>query len=279
MSDEAGATMTAPVRTSRSAAVLARARNVIVAPAIGAAVILLVWYLVIWLMQLSAFLLPRPHQIAKAVVTNWSYLLAQSWTTTLETVLGLTAGVVIAVIVAALIAEIEPLARAVLPWLIVSQAVPKVAIAPLFLIWFGFDLAPKVVIGFFIAVFPIIISTASGLTSITVEEQDLFRTMTPSHWHLYRHLKIPRALPQFFDGLKVATALALVGAVVGEFVSSHAGLGYVIMVANRDLDTNLMFAAFVALSVVGLLLFYGAVALERLLIPWYFAQRRGGGAP
>jgi NitT/TauT family transport system permease protein len=225
MSDEAGATMTAPVRTSRSAAVLARARNVIVAPAIGAAVILLVWYLVIWLMQLSAFLLPRPHQIAKAVVTNWSYLLAQSWTTTLETVLGLTAGVVIAVIVAALIAEIEPLARAVLPWLIVSQAVPKVAIAPLFLIWFGFDLAPKVVIGFFIAVFPIIISTASGLTSITVEEQDLFRTMTPSHWHLYRHLKIPRALPQFFDGLKVATALALVGAVVGEFVSSHAGLG------------------------------------------------------
>jgi NitT/TauT family transport system permease protein len=274
MSNDASATMTPEAR-----GVLAQARNVIVAPAIGAAVILLIWYLVIWLLQLSAFLLPRPHEIAKAVLVNWSYLLVQSWTTTLETVLGLTAGVVIAVIVAALIAEVEPLARAILPWLIVSQAVPKVAIAPLFLIWFGFDLAPKVVIGFFIAVFPIIISTASGLTSITIEEQDLFRTMTPSQWHLYRHLKIPRALPQFFDGLKVATALALVGAVVGEFVSSHAGLGYVIMVANRDLDTNLMFAAFVALSAVGLLLFYGAVALERLLIPWYFAQRRGGESP
>jgi NitT/TauT family transport system permease protein len=266
------------VRRSGPASVLSRARDVILAPAIGAAAILLGWYLLIWLTQLSAFLLPRPHQIARAVVANWWYLLAQSWTTALETVLGLSAGVVVAVVVAALIAEIRPVARAILPWLIVSQAVPKVAVAPLFLIWFGFGLAPKVVIGFFIAVFPIIISTASGLVSVTVEEQDLFRTMTPSHWHLYRHLKIPRALPQFFDGLKVATALALVGAVVGEFVSAHAGLGYVIMVANRDLDTNLMFAAFVALSGVGLLLFYGAVALERLSIPWYFAERRRGEA-
>ena len=244
-------------------------------PLVGAAVIFGVWYLVIALFDIEPLLLPPPHSV---FAKFWEYrgtLLSHGWTTTVETVAGLGASVFVGAILAVLLAEISIFSRAFMPWIVVSQAIPKVAVAPLFVIWFGFALLPKVIIAFFIAFFPIVVAGVIGLKSIGPEEIDLFRTMTRSRWHLYRHLKIPGALPMFFGGVKVGASLALVGAIVGEFVSSSKGLGYLVVIANRDLQTEEMFAVFVALSLLGILLFYGIALIERLTIPWYSASKEG----
>jgi NitT/TauT family transport system permease protein len=243
--------------------------------AIGGVSILGLWYATIGIFDILPVLLPPPHSVAQAFWGRLGALLSHGWTTLVESVVGLGVSIVIGALIAVMIVEIPFLTRVVMPWLVVSQAVPKVAIAPLFVIWFGFGLLPKVVIAFFIAFFPIVISGASGLASIDVEELDLFRTITRSRWQVYRHLKVPRALPQFFAGVKVGATLALVGAIVAEFVSAQRGLGYLIMIANRDLHTDFMFAVFIALSTLGIALFYAVVLVERLVVPWYFALKGG----
>lgn len=243
-------------------------------PLIATGVLILVWYATIWLLDLEPLYLPTPSSVAGAFGTEWQMLVDHSWITIEESIFGLGLAVGVGVVLAVLIAEVPALNRAIMPLLVVSQAVPKVAIAPLFVIWFGFGIGPKVVVAFFVAFFPVVVSTASGLKSISREEIDLFRTITPRRWPLYRHLKIPRAMPQFFDGVKVASSLALIGAIVGEFVSADEGLGYLVTIMNRDLRTPEMFAVFAMLSIVGILLFYAVVLIERLLMPWFFAMNR-----
>jgi NitT/TauT family transport system permease protein len=263
------------MRTSFGATVRRSARAS-VAPIVGAILIFGLWYLTIALFDIKPFVLSSPDDIAISFVENFDLILKHAVPTMVEVLGGLGLSIVVGVALAVLIAEVPPFSRAVLPWLVMSQAIPKVAVAPLFVIWFGFGLAPKIVVAFVIAFFPIVISTASGLRSSLSEEIDLFRTMTQSRWAVYRHLKIPRASVQFFDGVKVATTLVLIGAIVGEFVSSEKGLGYLVLIANRNLQTDLMFATFVALSIMGILLFYTVEAIERLVIPWYYIQRTGG---
>jgi NitT/TauT family transport system permease protein len=243
-------------------------------PLIATGVLILAWYAMIWLLDLEPLYLPTPASVAGAFGTEWQMLLDHSWITVEESIFGLGLAVGVGVVLAVLIAEVPALNRAIMPLLVVSQAVPKVAVAPLFVIWFGFGIGPKVVVAFFVAFFPVVVSTASGLKSISREELDLFRTITPRRWPLYRHLKIPRAMPQFFDGVKVASSLALIGAIVGEFVSADEGLGYLVTIMNRDLRTPEMFAVFVMLSIVGIVLFYAVVLIERLLMPWFFAMNR-----
>ena len=252
-----------------------RSVDLIGAPLVAAAALIALWYALIFLGDIRPFLVPPPHTIVQEFFGSAPSLLENGWVTMVEALGGLGLSIVGGVILAVLIAEIPAFSKGMMPWLVMSQAVPKVAVAPLFVIWFGFDLTPKIVVAFFIAFFPIVVSTASGLRSVSPEEIDLFRTMTQRRWPLYRYLKIPRALPQFFDGVKVGTTLALIGAVVGEFVSAQEGLGYMVLIANRNLDTPLMFAVFAALSLIGILLFYGVVLVERLLIPWHAAARAG----
>jgi NitT/TauT family transport system permease protein len=259
----------------RTATVPRRILETIRAPLVALVAILGLWYLAIALFDIRSFLVPMPHVVAQEFVVNSEILLQNGWVTMVEALGGLGLSILIGVILAVLIAEIPPFSRGIMPWLVMSQAVPKVAIAPLFVIWFGFDLTPKIVVAFFIAFFPIVISTASGLRSVAPEEIDLFRTISRRRWPLYQHLKIPRALPQFFDGVKVGTTLALIGAVVGEFISAQEGLGYMVLIANRNLQTPLMFAVFVALSIIGIVLFYLVVLVERFVIPWHFAARAG----
>src|SRR5262249_17578832 len=146
--------------------------------------------------------------------------------------------------------------RSVLPLLISSQAMPKVAVAPLLLVWFGFGLLPKVLIAFLIAFFPIVISTAVGLASIEPEEIHLARSMGLGPAGTFLKVRLPSALPSVFGGLKISIPLAVVGAVVGEFVGGDAGLGYLLMVANGNLDTPLLFAGIFALTVQGVVLYF-----------------------
>jgi NitT/TauT family transport system permease protein len=271
----------APHRTPRMANASRKTRDAVLPPLSALVAIIALWYAAIEILGIRKFILPAPHSVLASLSENFTSLLGHTWTTAVETGVGLLAAIVVGVLISVLITEVPFLSRALLPWLVVSQAIPKVAVAPLFVLWLGFGLGPKVVVALFIAFFPIVISTSAGLLATEPEELDLFRTMTRKRWPIYRYLKIPRALPGFFEGVKVGVALALVGAVVGEFVSADKGLGYMVIIANRNLDTDLMFAVFLMLSVIGVAFFYAVVALERLALPWVAARRRrqvGGAA-
>jgi NitT/TauT family transport system permease protein len=163
--------------------------------------------------------------------------------------------------------------RFITPQLLFFQVVPKVAIAPLFLVWFGVGTTPKVLVAFLISFFPIVIDAAVGLRSMSSEMRDLARSMGASRWQVFAQFRLPTSLPYLFSGLKVAATLAVAGAVVGEFVGADKGLGYLLLVTNSNMETALMFATIVALTIVGLVFFYAVEFLEKLLIPWHVTHR------
>jgi NitT/TauT family transport system permease protein len=153
------------------------------------------------------------------------------------------------------------------------QVVPKIAVAPLFIVWFGVGITPKILVAFLISFFPIVIDTCVGLRSITPEMIDLARSMGASRLQIFREFRLPTSLPYLFSGLKVAATLAVAGAVVGEFVGADKGLGYLLLVTNSNMQTALMFATIVVLTFIGLVFFYVIEFLESLLIPWHVTQR------
>jgi NitT/TauT family transport system permease protein len=160
-----------------------------------------------------------------------------------------------------------------MPTLLFFQVVPKVAIAPLFLVWFGVGALPKVLVAFLISFFPIVIDAAVGLRSMSTEMRDLARSMGATRMQVFARFRLPTSLPYLFSGLKVAATLAVAGAVVGEFVGADKGLGYLLLVTNSNLETALMFAALFALTIIGLAFFYAVELLEALLIPWHVTHR------
>ena len=214
-----------------------------------------------------AYLLPAPTAIAVSLAENAALLLKHGWVTTIEIVLGFLLSIVVGVPLALAIFMWPAFSRSVLPLLVSSQAMPKVAVAPLFLVWFGFGLLPKVLIAFLIAFFPIVIGTVVGLASIEQEKIHLARSMGLGAAATFFKIRLPSALPSVFGDLKISITLAVVGAVVGEFVGGDAGLGYLLMVANGSLDTPLLFAGLIALTVQGIVLYYLVELAERLTIP------------
>jgi len=216
---------------------------------------------------IPAYLLPAPSQIAVSLAENAALILKHGWVTTIEIVLGFLLSIVVGIPLALAIFMWPAFSRSVLPLLVSSQAMPKVAVAPLFLVWFGFGLLPKVLIAFLIAFFPIVIGTAVGLASIEQEKIHLARSMGLGAAATFFKIRLPSALPSVFGGLKISITLAVVGAVVGEFVGGDAGLGYLLMVANGNIDTPLLFAGLVALTVQGVVLFFLVELVERLAIP------------
>src|SRR5258708_1946443 len=174
---------------------------------------------------------------------------------------------------AVLICSFRVVERLVLPLIVFSQVVPKVAIAPLLVIWLGFSIHSRVVVAFLICFFPIVIGTVTGLKSVEAELVHLTRQLRASRWQAFWLVGLPSALPQMFAGVKVAIALAGVGAIVAEFVGAVWGLGYLLLVANGNFDVALAFSVLVALTVVGVVL-YGLIELvERLALPWHVSRR------
>jgi NitT/TauT family transport system permease protein len=165
--------------------------------------------------------------------------------------------------------EVPRLRDIIMPLLLVAQLVPKVAVAPLLLIWFGYGLMPKVLIAFLVAFFPIVVNGASGLGSVEPELLDLGSSLQASRWQTFWKFRVPSALPEIFSGMKIAVTLAIIGAIIGEFVGGNRGLGYLIIVANQELDTPLAFAAILLLSAVGIILYALIELIERMLLPWH----------
>jgi NitT/TauT family transport system permease protein len=239
---------------------------------------LALWEAATRLFSIPPYLLPAPSAILLSMDKNSAVLIKESVGTTFEILLGFALSVVVGVPLALAIYLWRPFARAVYPVLVSSQAVPKVAIAPLFLVWFGFGLLPKVLIAFLIAFFPVVINTAMGLASLEREKIYLAQSMGLGPFATFFKIQLPNALPSIFAGLKISITFAVVGAVVGEFVGGQGGLGYLLLIANGNMDTALLFAGIVALTVLGVVLFALIGLLERLVLPPHAVERASFGS-
>ena len=236
-------------------------------------VMIAIWQVAAIFFSFPSYLLPAPSAIAQAMKVNAAVLIKQSLGTTVEILLGFALSVVVGVPLALAIYLWRPLERAIYPLLISSQAVPKVAVAPLFLVWFGFGLVPKVLIAFLIAFFPVVINTVMGLAALEREKVYLAQSMGLGPVATFFKIQLPNALPSIFAGLKISITLAVVGAVVGEFVGGEGGLGYLLLIANGNMDTALLFAGIVALTVLGVVLFGLIGLLKRLVLPPHAVER------
>ena len=245
-------------------------------PALVVIATLVLWEAVTRVIAIPAYILPPPSQIAAVMYEKMPLLLRHGWVSTTEIVLGFLLSVVVGIPLALATFLWPAFARSVYPLLVSSQAVPKMAVAPLFIVWFGFGLMPKVFIAFLIAFFPIVINTVVGLAAIEPEKIHLARSMGLSGWATFFKIRLPNALPSIFGGLKIAITLAVVGAVVGEFVGGDAGLGYLLMSANGSMDTPLLFAGLAGLTLIGIVLFMLIEIAERFAIPWHTSTRSTG---
>ncbi len=259
----------APVRRTN----IGKALTQRLAPVIGVLAFLLVWEAATRLLRVPIYLLPPPSEIFRVFYANLSKILMHGWITTYEMWLGYILAVVVAVPLAIGITTYRRFDALVTPTLLFFQVVPKIAIAPLFLVWFGIGTTPKVLVAFLISFFPIVIDTAVGLRSVAPEMIDLAKSMGATRMQIFTQFRLPTSLPYLFSGLKVAATLAVAGAVVGEFVGADKGLGYLLLVTNSNMQTALMFATIVALTIIGLVFFYVIELLESLLIPWHVSQR------
>ena len=242
-------------------------------PLAGFGALLLVWLFITTVFKIPDYLLPSPVAVVRRVSLEWRILLSQTSYTLIEIVAGFLGGILIGIPMAFAVVLSRPVERIVLPMVVASQAIPKVAIAPILVIWLGFGLFPKIVISFLIAFFPILVSTITGLKSVETEMIDLVRSMGASTTKIMLRVRLPSALPQIFSGLKVAIALAVVGAIVGEFVGADRGLGYLLLTATGALDGSLVWAALLVLIGLGILLFQIVAAIERVAIRWHVSVR------
>ncbi len=248
----------------------------IVYPILVVLALLAIWEVGTRVAGVPVFILPPPSTVLAVLYKQAPLLAVHGWTSTREIVLGYVLSIVVGIPLALGIFLWPPFARSIYPLLVSSQAMPKTAIAPLFVVWFGFGLLPKVLIAFLIAFFPIVINTVVGLASIEPEKIHLARSMGLSGAATFFKIRLPSALPAIFGGLKIAITLAVVGAVVGEFVGADAGLGYLLLVANGSMDTPLLFAGLIGLTLIGVTFFLLIEAAERLAIPWYTSPRNTG---
>jgi NitT/TauT family transport system permease protein len=240
-----------------------------VAPIVSSILIVALWQLVVVVGRLPAFVLPPPGAVFTQLMAQFGPLLGHTCVTLLETLAGFFLAIAVAVPLAVAISASAPLRNGIYPLLLLGQSVPKQAIAPLLLLWMGYGEGPKVLLAFLTAFFPIVVNTAVGLQMTPPEMLDLGRLLSASRWRVFAKVTFPAAMPYFFAGLKVAISLAIVGAVIGEFIGGDRGLGQAILVATANAQTALAFAAILMLSLLGIVLFAMISLAERIICPWY----------
>ncbi len=237
-------------------------------PLVGFALILVLWQAYVALFHVSRIVLPSPLDILEVSWQRYDLLVNETWPTFLESVYGFALALLIGVPMAVCVANSRILKLSLYPILIATQSVPKVAIAPIVLVWFGLGMQSKLAIAFLVAFFPIVVDTAAGLQATPPGLTELGRSLRASRWQMFWKIQIPAALPFVFSGAKVAVTLAVIGAVIGEFVGSTNGLGNLLLSANSQLDGPLAWAALIWLSALGILLFVSVELAQKLIMPW-----------
>jgi NitT/TauT family transport system permease protein len=241
-------------------------------------VLIFILMILLWQAAYAVFsppeiLLPSPLKVVQRIISTPEFFLIHTWRTFYETVVGFALAVAIGVTLSILVISSRFLEETIYVVLVAFNGIPKVAIAPLFVVWMGTGLAPKFAIAATIAVFVIVIDLVLGFRSVERDMMDLAKSLRGSRFKTLVLIRFPHALPNLFAGMKVATTLALIGSIVGEFVAADRGLGYIIMVAQGSFDTVQIFAAIALLGIMGMVLFFFVEWVERLALPWHVSMR------
>ena len=239
-----------------------------------AAVLLIAWQAAVPLLGISEFVLPTPWAIIVRIWSDLALLMRHAYVTGLEVLFGFGIAVIVGVPTGLTIFYSRLFEKAVYPLLVALQTIPKVVLAPLLVLYLGYDWAPKIFLAFLISFFPIVIATVVGLQTLEKAMVNLLRSMGATEMQTFFKLRLPAALPSIFGGLKLAITFAVTGAVVGEFIGTDRGLGRLIVVANGNLDTAGLFAAIVVLTVMAVVLFLVVDVAERFVVRWHGSQRR-----
>ena len=245
-----------------------RKLNAVLPPLALSLAALILWEAAIRLFNVPTFILPAPSAVVVSLIENRAQLAAATQATALEVLFGFVLASLVGIAVALVIVRFERFGRALYPLIVLFQNVPKVALAPIFILWFGYDLAPKILLIVVIAFFPVAIDMLAGLQSVEPSFVSLMRSVGAGNGKIMMRVRIPHSLPHLMAGLKVAITFSVIGAIVGEFAGANQGLGYVIQFASTQLDTPLIFAALVVVSILGLIFYYGVELAERILVPW-----------
>ena len=235
--------------------------------------LLALWELYVRTRQVSAQILPSPIAIVQALMNNWSIIYDNTLQTLLETVLGLTLAALLGLLLAITLDISNWMRRAVYPLLITSQTIPIIALAPLLLIWIGYDIRPKLIVVTLYCFFPIAVATVDGLASAEPELIKLLHSMRATRWQILHLVRLPGAMPAFFSGLRIAAAYSVIGAIFGEYVGAEKGLGIYMQKAANSFATINVFAAILVTTILSLLLFGLVSLIERLALPWYHGSK------
>lgn len=241
--------------------------------------LLVLWEVAVRALGIKEYLLPAPSKIWTEFNKRSGTLMGGAWVTTQEILGGYILAVAVSIPFALAVTYSRFMANAVYPVVVFLQIVPKIAVAPLFIIWFGFGYTPKLLIVFLLSFFPIVVSSIAGFRAVDPEIADFARTTGASGWKLFVKIRLPQALPDIFTGMKVGAALAATAAIVAEFVASDKGLGYLLLQYNGNLDTPMVFAVIFLLSFIGLAMYYAVEFIERVTIPWHVSQAHAGNPP
>ncbi|MBN3801926.1 ABC transporter permease [Paraburkholderia sp. Ac-20336] len=242
-------------------------------PVLAIAAFFLIWEGAVRALHIPSYLLPMPSDIFGEIYQNAGVLVHHGQATLLVILASFITSVLLGVPLALLI-SFSPFARRMIyPLIVFSQMIPKIAIAPLFVIWFGFGFVPKLLIAVLISFFAVVIQSIVGFTSLRPQPIRVAQSMGATRLDLFFKVRLPHALPNIFAGLKMAMASSAIGAIVGEFIASQQGLGYLVLVANGQMDTKLAFAGMLILSVMGIVLYFIVELAERMMTGWRTAQR------
>ena len=245
----------------------------------GPAFVLVVTLLALWQLyagagHISSQVLPTPAAIVRALIDNWGIIYDNTVQTLLETVLGMVAATLLGLLLAIMLDISQWLRRAIFPLLVTSQTIPIIALAPLLLIWLGYDIRPKLIVVTLYCFFPIAVACADGLAGAEPELIKLLRSMRASRWQILRLVRLPGAMPAFFSGLRIAATYSVTGAIVGEFVGAEKGLGIYMQREANSFATVQVFAAILVTAALSLLLFGLVSVIERIALPWYHGSTR-----
>ena len=227
------------------------------------------WEAAVHLFAIREFILVPPSRVARQFTHALPVYLHNTWVSLQEILPGFLIGSAAGLFLAVAIVHSRTLRRSLYPLLILFQTVPKAAIAPLLILWFGHGVFPKLILVAILAFFPVTVDAILGLTSIEATLIDLLRSVSASRWQILWKIQMPHALPHIFAGLRVGSTFAVIGAILAEWVGANAGLGWLIMSSGAQLEMDKMFAAIIAASVLGVALFYAVALTERWLLPWH----------
>lgn len=237
-------------------------------PALWFVGLLSLWEFLVWVYQVPSFILPAPSVFLVRIVEDYQRLLYHGFFTTKMIVYGFVAGALPGVLLGYLIANFRTCERFLYPLVVFIQGLPKITLAPLMLVWFGFTDFPKILLTSLITFFPVLVDSVTGFKSVDYRHYHLSRSMGATWWQTFWYFQLPSAAPNIFSGFKITIVVAVTVVIVVEWLNSKNGLGYIVLRAMDSADTSLIFATLVVGSVIGVVLSYGVIFLEKLLLPW-----------